>query len=362
VVRHPTKYLFKQQKNGRMIHSSQIGISSSRMESPLLTIAVPTYNRSRYLATFLAGAAPQIVGEDRVELLISDNASPDDTGELVQRYQSQGIPIRYVRNESNVGPDGNILQCFELASGKYVWICGDDDVIEPSGLGKLLSYLTSADEYDLISLHARGFTGEYSPQVATSPDKIKILKRSEDLARHVNVFFTFITGMIINKHRVSSFPHRPFAELVGTNLVQLSWTYSALEHHRRSLIVYTPLVATLANNTGGYALFKVFGTNLKRITDQWLSSPKVRSAIYRGTMQSFFPWFLVKSKKGSAFLAEDPHKILYPAFGNYLHYWVFDFPIIKLPRILGIGWFWMVKVVNKVDKTLGRPLLRGIGS
>ena len=341
-----------------MVPVTRMATDSSKAGMPLLTVAVPTFNRSRYLATFLSAVAPQIARENCVELLISDNASTDGTAELVQSYQSQGILIRYVRNESNIGADGNILQCFELASGKYVWICGDDDVIEPCGLNTLLKYLTSQDEYDLISLHARGFTGDYSPQTAKSPEKIKIFKRPEDLARRVNVFFTFITGMIINKQRVSSFPHRPFSGLVDTNLVQLSWTYSALEHHRRSLIIYTPLVATLANNTGGYALFKVFGTNLKRITDEWLSSPRVRSAIYRGTMQSFFPWFLVKSKNGSAFLSEDPHRILRPAFGNYLHYWVFDFPIIKLPRILGIGWFWMVKVINKVDKTL----LRGIGS
>ena len=45
-------------------------------ERPLLTIAIPTYNRSEYLAQLLTALAPQLAREPRVELLISDNASP----------------------------------------------------------------------------------------------------------------------------------------------------------------------------------------------------------------------------------------------------------------------------------------------
>jgi O-antigen biosynthesis alpha-1,3-abequosyltransferase len=139
--------------------------------------------------------------------------------------------------------------------------------------------------------------------------------------------------------------------------VQLSWTYTALEHHRRSLMIHTPLVATLANNTGGYALFKVFGTNLKRITDTWISMPSVRAAIYRGTLLAFFPWFLVRRKGTPQFTAENPEAVLRPLFGSYMHYWIFDYPIMKLPPALGRAWFFGVRVINKIDKLLGRPLV-----
>jgi abequosyltransferase len=325
---------------------------------PLLTLAVPTYDRSQYLATFLNAIAPQLAGESRVELLISDNASPDDTAALVRMYQAKGLSIRYIRNETNVGADRNILQCFEQAAGKYVWICGDDDVVEPFGLGRILLHLESHQEYDLVSLRARGFRGAYTPQTPKSPEKITVFTRAEDLASHVHVFFTFITGTIVNKARVSALPHRPFSDLADTNLVQLSWTYSALEHHRRSLLIHTPLVATLANNTGGYALFKVFGTNLKRITEEWLTSEGVRAAIFRGTLLAFFPWFLVKSKAGPTFVLEDPDTVLRPLFGTYLYYWVFDYPIMKLPPALGRAWFFLVRVINRTDRMLGRPLLR----
>jgi len=324
---------------------------------PLLTVAVPTYNRQRFLATFLAAIAPQLAGEVRAELLISDNASPDGTAELVRSYERQNLPIRYLRNENNVGADRNILQCFEQASGKYVWICGDDDVVEPSGLARVLAHLEADPDYDLVFLQARGFQGDYSPHTPKSPERVSVFTRAEDAARHVHVFFTFITGTIVNKERVVSFPHRPFADLAATNLVQLSWTYTALEHHRRSLMIHTPLVATLANNTGGYALFNVFGTNLKRVTEEWISSKRVRAAVFRGTMLAFFPWFLVKRGTGPGFISEDPDTVLRPLFGTYIHYWIFDYPIMKLPPRLGRAWFLLVRIINRVDKLLGRPLV-----
>ena len=177
---------------------SNIGMASTtdRSPCPLLTIAIPTFNRAQHLATFLSSLVPQLLGERRVELLISDNASPDDTGEVVCGYSNRGISIRYIRSESNLGADRNILQCYEQAAGKYVWICGDDDVIEPFGLAKVLSYLDSEEDYDIVCLRARGFSGEYKSRLPPKKQEVLICGSAEDLACQVHVFFTFISGII----------------------------------------------------------------------------------------------------------------------------------------------------------------------
>lgn len=330
-----------------------------RTDRPLLTIAIPTFNRSEYLSRLLQFLTPQLRAESRVELVISDNASTDDTEEVVRRFASAGLLIRYIRNSTNTGPDLNFLQCYEQANGKYLWIVGDDDVIEPFGVRKVLSCLDAAEEYDLLFLRSRGFTGSYVPASVEARDNNITFNRAEDLACHVHVFFTFISGIIVNRERVSTSPHRPFTDLVGTGLIQLAWTYTALEHHRRSLALEVPVIAALTNNTGGYSLFRVFGTNLERITQEWLTSDKVKGGIIRGTLLSFFPYYLLNHRQDSSnFIRDDPHQVLEPIFGHYIHYWLFDFPIIQLPPRLGLAWFWMVKVINRVDRLLGRPLLR----
>ena len=90
------------------------------IEKPLLTIAIPTYNRAWCLKDLLSVLASQIKDEPRVELMISDNASPDGTPSLIQDFVAQGVRVRYLRNSENIGSDANFLQCFEQARGKYV--------------------------------------------------------------------------------------------------------------------------------------------------------------------------------------------------------------------------------------------------
>ena len=84
-------------------------------DRPLLTIAIPTYNRSACLAQLLEALAPQLMGESRVELIVSDNASPDDTSAVVAAFRDKGFALNYSRNETNIGADANFIKCFELA-------------------------------------------------------------------------------------------------------------------------------------------------------------------------------------------------------------------------------------------------------
>ena len=75
---------------------------------PLLTIAIPNFNR----------AAAQLRNEPRVELIISDNASPDETPAVVQDFVARGLRVRYIRNLQDIGSDANFLQCFEQAGSR----------------------------------------------------------------------------------------------------------------------------------------------------------------------------------------------------------------------------------------------------
>jgi len=312
-----------------------------------------------YLAQLLEILAPQLINKPLVELMISDNSSSDDTPAVVKSFIAQGLSCRYIRNESNIGPDANFLQCFEKANGKYVWIFGDDDVIEPTGLGRVLSHLQFGEEYDLVFVKAEGFKGPYTAKVPPAHKGVTVFDHAEDLACYIHVYFTFISGNIINRDRVRAHSSRKFTDLVGTNLVQLGWVYTALEHHQRSLVIHDRLVATLANNTGGYALFKVFGPGFQKVTETWLTSERVKRVIIHGVLQRFFPSFLLSHKLGSSnFAQENPHQVLGPVFGQNIRYWLFDFPIIRMPRTMGRLWFWMVLAVNKIDKMLGSPLLR----
>jgi abequosyltransferase len=93
-----------------------------------LTIAIPSYDRYEALEHTLNIIIPQLV--DGVELVVIDNASPRPVEGLVldiaRRYGVEAC-VRTIRNQYNIGGNANITRCFELATGVWMWLLGDDD-------------------------------------------------------------------------------------------------------------------------------------------------------------------------------------------------------------------------------------------
>ena len=123
-------------------------------KQPLLSICVPTYNRAHLLRVMLQSALPQFKEHcDLVELCVSDNASSDNTSEIVESSRELG-PLRYSRNEENLGFHGNLKKLTtELARGKYIWLLGDDDLLRPGAVKRMLSILENHSELNIFHLN-----------------------------------------------------------------------------------------------------------------------------------------------------------------------------------------------------------------
>lgn len=335
-------------------------LSCAQRTRPLLSIAIPTYNRAACLRELLSVLAEQLKNnEERVELIISDNASPDETPTVVKDFISRGLQVRYMRNTENIGPDANFLQCFEQARGKYVWLFSDDDLIVPGGVAKVVTYCTLA-EYDLIWLKAYPFE-ETQTQVSAGPrcDAIDISDPKE-YAKRIHVFFTFISSNIINKDTVLAAGPKPFSELIGTGLVQLGWTYTALSRYSLGLFVSEKLIASRINNSGGYKLSQVFGPNLASITNSWLQPNNLGQIVINGTIQRYWPSMLFEYNSfAPGYFRDDTNleTMLTSVFGNNLRYWIFAYPVAVLPYYLSAAWLFLTRVINRLDRAAGYPTL-----
>lgn len=93
---------------------------------PLVTIAIPTYNRAEYLAQALESAVNQTY--QHIEILVSDNCSTDNTESVVTGFTDPRI--RYVKQRENIGPDPNWNFCLQQAKGAFFLLLQDDDVID----------------------------------------------------------------------------------------------------------------------------------------------------------------------------------------------------------------------------------------
>jgi len=94
---------------------------------PLVTIAIPTYNRAgSYLPVALNAARTQTY--PRLEIIVADNASSDDTAAFIQGISD--ARLRYLRHRVNIGAHRNYNYCLNKARGEYFMLLHDDDAID----------------------------------------------------------------------------------------------------------------------------------------------------------------------------------------------------------------------------------------
>ncbi|MGD9773990.1 glycosyltransferase family 2 protein [Diaphorobacter sp.] len=123
------------------------------MSQPLLSLCIPTCNRAELLEPLLENIARESAPFlDRLEIVVSDNASTDHTEAVVKASR---LPIIYGKNASNLGFGNNLLNVTaKLASGHYVWVISDDDIVLPGGIARIMDSISAAPH---VSYHYVNF-------------------------------------------------------------------------------------------------------------------------------------------------------------------------------------------------------------
>lgn len=300
------------------------------MVQPLITIAIPTYNRAQLLSQCLDALLSQLSDAVKplVEFVVSDNCSPDDTQAVVMGYIAKGYSIAYNRHSENIGADRNIASCFTKASAKYVWVFSDDDFLLPGYL-KFIIDLLQQQEWGTLYINTLWYSGEYTGKT-TLPTGVNLKKFDDPLEYigQVSYWTTFITGNIINKSLIGDTAY--IKEFCESNLVQLSWTLPAAFKGKPNGVINDKILACRADNTGGYKLLKVFGTNfnevMSRLIAMGLIDKRVKRIMNHHLLSTFFPMFI--NRPGKSFEKENPFKIMIPVFWNYKSFWFKIFPLL----------------------------------
>lgn len=111
--------------------------------TPILTIGIPTFNRSEAVCARLKELIALDIS-DHIEILVIDNHSTDGTTENLHkiRIPSRLISrIQIISNESNLGFVGNFFSLFDHCKSEYLLVCSDEDQITESGLRRLMEFL-----------------------------------------------------------------------------------------------------------------------------------------------------------------------------------------------------------------------------
>jgi glycosyltransferase involved in cell wall biosynthesis len=121
------------------------------LTQPFVTIAIPTFNRLRYLKEAVASALAQTYGN--IEILIGDDGGTEAIRQWGEALAQREPRVRYQRNPCNLGLAGNWNALADAARGDFIVIIGDDDRLLPDFVDKLLKTMPSDAQM--------GFTNHY---------------------------------------------------------------------------------------------------------------------------------------------------------------------------------------------------------
>ena len=168
------------------------------MSKPFFSVVIPTYNRSDYLNVAIKSVLRQSFND--YEIIVSDNASTDDTEKICKSFKNKRI--KYFKNSTNIGISRNIYKVIKLASGNYIFTLGDDDFILKKDTLLNVYNVVTKNNYGVVRLkfiyhdnYKYLFSLYFKDRICTS------FKKNQNSLRlleffYTKVIFSFISGLI----------------------------------------------------------------------------------------------------------------------------------------------------------------------
>ena len=161
-----------------------------RETRPIFSYAIPSYNRAKYLRKSLTCVLEQVGNDDLVEVCVSDNASEDDTPEIIRQFQAKYTNLRYQRHPEMLEVDKSVQSAVRMSRGEYVVAAGDDEYVTDGILYTLIDYLYRHRDKAIVCLkHVN------HPTFRTIYEGEGCI----DYLQHISFYITLISGIIMKR-------------------------------------------------------------------------------------------------------------------------------------------------------------------
>lgn len=315
----------------------------------LLTISVPTYNGAGTIKNMLELLLPQC--DDRVEVIICDNASTDNTGDIIEEYAKRYPFIQHIRNEKNIGPDSNFILCMTSAHGKYTLLLSDDDVLVENSLLSILDFLEHNEDMGLVYLNAVGFHEKYINvehceryRRAIYDNKMFVTKNKKLFMRYAGRMWGFLSCFICLTDAIKSIENTD--QFKKTNWLQsyihiLCATYG---EQRMGVIAKPVIGAGIYSIISNFDSARVDGTNYREMLDF-----AVVHGFDKKQLDELFIWricFIAKRsviKEKAAGIQKTSIKTLFECTKKYPVAWIKLYPFFFAPK-------WICRIVVKINE------------
>lgn len=279
--------------------------SSAGSSGVKLSICMPTHNRAGFIGEALESVLRQ--ADDRVEIVVVDGASTDNTAEVVERYRKRFKNFVYHRGEKNEGVNRDMAKTIELAKGEYCWMLSDDDALTPGALPRIFSELESGCEIYLCSVTVCNLSmqriRERSWLFDSGSDKVFDLAKKEDfmeycgIAASIGAFFSYMSAIILKRSEwMKTGYDRDFD---STAYALASTLFSFMGRRCKVRYINEPLVFWRNDN----ASFQFEGGLVKRflldydgywkLAEKYLAGDREMRAAFFKVMRREHPWYTI---------------------------------------------------------------------
>lgn len=200
---------------------------------PLVSICIPTYNAAVYLEPCLLSAVQQTY--TNLEIIVCDDASNDNTIEIVKAFQQQHPQIKLVQNNTNLGMVNNWNQCIKEATGEWIKLLFQDDLLESTCVEEMLA---AAKEHDVeVALCSRTFLlhDNILPRLKKDFGQGGIIKKAEEVFGYVSFVTPEQLAITVKHHLIHNVLGEPPCYLFHRNLYKAAGGFNP---HLSQLVDY----------------------------------------------------------------------------------------------------------------------------
>ena len=252
---------------------------------PFLSICIPTYNRCQKIDRLLSSLASNRPEAYNVEIIVSDNASTDNTAEVIDKYKDK-LPLTYYRNDENKGANANyFLLTDKYANGTFCWLLGDDDYLAPDAIKSIITALEEHPEVDYCTFNTQIV---FLDQIAAITEKQRaphdyVITSFAEAINAVcspgNQLGTFISASVFRTEPFRSFDKTIFRNAFDDFRSTFPHSYIVATVFSRSeailfpdSFVFTPLETESKKNDKGWSMsyIKVLNQHLPALYDYYI--------------------------------------------------------------------------------------------
>ncbi|WDF54707.1 glycosyltransferase family 2 protein [Mucilaginibacter sp. KACC 22063] len=285
----------------------------TKIQNPILSICIPTYNRSKYLVSCLQSILKQVKDYMHIEILVSDNQSTDDTNQQIQQFINHP-KFKYFLQTENLGATKNYFKLVsDYATGDFCWIIGDDDFLVQGALDVVYNLITQyKDTTDYFYASVKGLNVEdynkhtnfdttlLSDRVTKENIVFSEVDKFEELIspRYSIIFLGELMASIFRRELWIS--HE--INIEGENLASLQTTYphavvlASKFMGSKAIYIKTPLIRDLSGAREWWdKLGYILVVQVKNLLDYYKDlgvSKKILKECYKSYLQMSFKYFL----------------------------------------------------------------------